>query len=106
MEARSNSWPVDRGDQKEDVHPPGNGPGSGSECLVLSALGCGSIGNPSHHIAHLFKEVLEEYEGIFSRVHSGMFDDENARKSNAKVAPFEREMGVQQRLVRFDYEHM
>ena len=34
----------------------------GHDALVLGAFGCGAFCNPPHHIAELFKEVLEEWE--------------------------------------------
>jgi uncharacterized protein (TIGR02452 family) len=40
----------------------------GHDSLVLGALGCGAWRNPPEHVAELFKEVLEEYDGLFKKI--------------------------------------
>lgn len=42
--------------------------GQGNDSLVLSAWGCGAFHCPARHVAGLFKEVLEEFEGCFKVV--------------------------------------
>lgn len=38
----------------------------GHDCLILGALGCGTLKNPPVHIAQLFREVIEnEYKNLF-----------------------------------------
>jgi uncharacterized protein (TIGR02452 family) len=33
------------------------------ETVILGALGCGAWGNPSKHVAEIFKDILREYDG-------------------------------------------
>ncbi len=40
----------------------------GADCLILSAWGCGAYGCPAKHVAQLFKEVLQEYDGLLKTV--------------------------------------
>lgn len=40
----------------------------GVETLILSAWGCGAFGGPPRHTAELFKEVLEEADGLIPKV--------------------------------------
>lgn len=37
----------------------------GHDVLVLSAHGCGAWGGPTHEIAKIYKELIEEYNGCF-----------------------------------------
>lgn len=62
--------------------------------LVLSAFGCGAFRNPPHHVARLFREVLEEpeFDGCFRRVVFAIIDDHNAR-GEGNYVPFVREFG-------------
>lgn len=65
--------------------------------LVLSALGCGAYRNPPEHIAQLFKEVIQEYEGCFEHIYFAIFDDHNANKKHnpqGNIAPFEKVFGI------------
>ena len=48
----------------------------GNDCLVLSAWGCGAFGCPVEHVARLFREVVEEYQGVFERVVFAIWDAE------------------------------
>jgi uncharacterized protein (TIGR02452 family) len=41
---------------------------NGNDSLVLSAWGCGAFRNPPEHVAQLFKEVLQEYDGVVKQV--------------------------------------
>lgn len=56
----------------------------GNDSLVLGALGCGAFGNPPHHVAKLFREVMEEEEfrGAFKKVVFAILDDHNAYKKH------------------------
>lgn len=63
--------------------------------LVLSAFGCGAFRNPPHHMAQLFRQVLEEAEfaGVFRRVAFAIIDDHNAfhrASPEGNYVPFER----------------
>ncbi len=63
--------------------------------LVLSAFGCGAFGNPPHHIAELFRDVLAEPEfaGVFRRIAFAVINDHNAFHSaspEGNYLPFER----------------
>lgn len=40
----------------------------GHDSLVLGALGCGAWRNPPEHVALLFHEVLEKYQGVFKEI--------------------------------------
>lgn len=35
----------------------------GHETIIFGALGCGAWGNPPGHVAEIFKQVLDEYDG-------------------------------------------
>lgn len=41
---------------------------NGHTSLVLGALGCGVWGCPPKHVANIFKEVIKEYDGVFSDI--------------------------------------
>ena len=46
------------------------------DCLVLSALGCGAYRNPPHHVAQLFKEVINEnFAGCFKNITFAIFGE-------------------------------
>ena len=51
---------------------------------MLSAFGCGAFGNPPHHIAELFKKVIEEnsYENSFKNITFAIINDHNAHKAH------------------------
>lgn len=34
------------------------------DCIIFGAMGCGAWQNPPHHVAEIFKEVLQEYDGV------------------------------------------
>ncbi|OJJ17773.1 TIGR02452 family protein [marine bacterium AO1-C] len=64
------------------------------DCLILSALGCGAYGNPPHHMARLFKEVLveDDFAGRFKAVIFAIIDDHNAWKPHnplGNLIPFQ-----------------
>ena len=40
----------------------------GHDVLVLSAHGCGAWGGPTHDIAEVYRELVEEYQGCFRAV--------------------------------------
>ena len=40
----------------------------GHDILVLSAHGCGAWGGPTHDIAAIYHELVEEYHGCFSAI--------------------------------------
>jgi uncharacterized protein (TIGR02452 family) len=40
----------------------------GYHVLVLGALGCGVWGCPTRHVAQIFKEVIQQYDGVFSNI--------------------------------------
>lgn len=46
----------------------------GHNALVLGALSCGAWRGPVHHIAQLFKQVCNEYNGLFGVVAFAIFD--------------------------------
>jgi uncharacterized protein (TIGR02452 family) len=58
-------------------------------CLVLSAFGCGAYVNPPTHIAQLFKEVIQEFDGVLEEVVFAIYNDHNA-KGEGNVKPFEQ----------------
>lgn len=45
------------------------------EVLVLSALGCGALHNPTKEVALLFKEVIAEFDGCFGLITFAMFGE-------------------------------
>lgn len=46
----------------------------GIRSLVLGAWGCGGYRNPPKHAAEIFKEMLEEYKGVFRDVYFAIKD--------------------------------
>jgi len=40
----------------------------GHDVLVLSAHGCGAWGGPTHDIAQIYRDVIEEYQGCFRAI--------------------------------------
>ena len=36
------------------------------DVIIFGALGCGAWRNPPHHVAKIFKEILQEYDGVIS----------------------------------------
>ena len=42
--------------------------------LILGAWGCGGYKNPPKHVAELFKEVINEYDGVFRNVYFAVKD--------------------------------
>jgi len=64
------------------------------DCVILSAFGCGAYGNPPHHMAQLFKEVLAEddFAEKFKAVIFAIIDDHNAWKPHnplGNLIPFQ-----------------
>ena len=49
-----------------------------TDCLVLSAWGCGAYGCPPEHIGRLFREVLDEYSGCFKKIVFAIVDGATA----------------------------
>lgn len=69
----------------------------GHDCIILGALGCGAYGNPPDQVAMVFREVLEEYNGIFAKVVFAIIDDHNARQAHnpeGNLLPFQRVFGA------------
>ena len=65
--------------------------------LVLGAFGCGAFRNPPHHMARLFREILEdqEFAGVFRHVAFAILDDHNAHRPDSRegnLLPFQREL--------------
>ena len=55
----------------------------GHDSIVLSAFGTGSFYNPPHIVAHLFKQVLQEFDGCFKKIVFAILDLEKlAFKTN------------------------
>jgi uncharacterized protein (TIGR02452 family) len=54
----------------------------GHDVLVLSALGCGAFKNPPVHVAHIFRTVIDQYNGYFRRIVFAIQDDHNAQGLN------------------------
>ena len=65
------------------------------DTLVLGALGCGAFKNPPHHIAELFKEILDEdeFKGIFKHVFFAIKEDHNS-KGEGNFKPFAKVFGA------------
>eukprot|EP01080_Neovahlkampfia_damariscottae_P006737 gene6737-10902_t len=64
---------------------------NGHDSIVLSAFGCGAFGNPPKHVAMLFKEVIDEFDGYFDLIAFAIFNDHNSGKDHNKdgnVKPF------------------
>lgn len=64
------------------------------DCVILSAFGCGAYGNPPHHMAQLFKEVITEndFAGRFKAIIFAIIDDHNAWKPHnplGNLIPFQ-----------------
>jgi uncharacterized protein (TIGR02452 family) len=38
------------------------------DVVILGAMGCGAWKNPSHHVAEIFREILSEFDGCFSKI--------------------------------------
>jgi uncharacterized protein (TIGR02452 family) len=53
------------------------------DSLVLSAFGCGAYRNPPHHIAELFKEVIEseKYAQKFKEIVFAIIEDHNSEQA-------------------------
>lgn len=54
----------------------------GHDSIILSAYGCGAFGNPSTHIAKLFKEIIPEYYNYYEFIIFAIIDDSNAFINN------------------------
>lgn len=52
----------------------------GHDAIVLGAFGCGAFHNPPHHIAELFKEVINEIEfrGKYKKIVFAVLEDHNS----------------------------
>jgi uncharacterized protein (TIGR02452 family) len=64
----------------------------GNDCLVLSALGCGSFANPPKHIAEIFKKVIKDYEKYFKNITFAILTDHNDKYGN--LENFKKVFGV------------
>ena len=55
--------------------------------LILSAFGCGAFRNPPHHVAMLFKEILDEptYRDRFEEVYFSIKPDHNDISDNCRA---------------------
>ena len=71
----------------------------GCRALVLGAWGCGAFGNDSTTIARLFREELDAYAGVFTRVVFAVTDWSPERRF---IGPFEREFGGTTRPLALD----
>ena len=87
----------------------------GHDAVVLSAFGCGAFGNefvllvkilsffsgnPPHHMAELFKQVINEnqYQSIFKCIAFAIIDDHNAHKKHnpdGNYSPFVNVFGTE-----------
>ena len=69
---------------------------NGSNCLVLSAAGCGAYRNPPDHIAKLFHQVVQQFNGLFHTIVFSIFNDKNSYKINklGNLKCFEFEFGI------------
>ena len=63
---------------------------SGHTNLVLGAWGCGAFGNPPTHVARIFKEELESYQGVFAAVVFAIIDPVN----DGNLRPFKEKIEV------------
>lgn len=64
---------------------------NGVKEMVLCAFGCGAFGNPPGHVAILFRRVITEYWGFFSKIVFAIVDDHNSMKAHneqGNVLPF------------------
>lgn len=61
---------------------------NGHDSIVLGAFGCGAFSNPPHHIARLFKKVLDEdeFKNKYKVVVFAIMEDHNSRNRN--LQPF------------------
>jgi len=64
------------------------------DSIVLGAWGCGAFKNPPHHIAGLFRRVLNEapFKGKFKHIVFAIFNDHNSRKAHnpkGNLLPFQ-----------------
>lgn len=51
----------------------------GIEVVVLSALGCGAFKNPPEKVSIAFKDVIEEFAGLFREIYFGILGAPDAR---------------------------
>jgi len=63
---------------------------NGHDSAVLSAFGCGAYSCPAHHVATLFKQVINEFSGSYKQISFAIIDDYNSKKKNPEgnVLPF------------------
>jgi len=65
--------------------------------LILSAFGCGAYGCPPNHVAALFKEVIQDFYGVFDNIIFAIFNDANSRRRHnpkGNVLPFKEVFGL------------
>lgn len=58
----------------------------GHDALVLGAFGCGAFANPPHHIAELFKEVIneKEFKNKYRKIVFAIIEDHNSKNGNLR----------------------
>ncbi|KAH3762375.1 TIGR02452 family protein [Pelomyxa schiedti] len=74
--------------------------------LVLGAIGCGAFNNPPDHVAAIFKEVLQQYAGCFSRVYFAILESDGSSATNGKCRAFAKkfdETGVTTRREKAEF---
>jgi len=68
------------------------------DTLVLGAWGCGVYANPPSHIALLFKQIMNEYQGLVKQVYfaiPGDLDMYGVHNPNGNLTPFAECFGVE-----------
>jgi uncharacterized protein (TIGR02452 family) len=61
--------------------------GTGHDCVVLGAYGCGAFGNDNNTVAGFFQKVFAEpeFQGVFTEIAFAIIDDHNSKGSNLSV---------------------
>jgi uncharacterized protein (TIGR02452 family) len=70
--------------------------------IILSAFGCGAYRNPPEKVAKCFKQIIEEFEGMFENIIFAIIDDHNSNKDHNKegnLAPFAKQFDMQVQLL-------
>ena len=55
----------------------------GAHVLILGALGCGAFRNPPERIAMLFRQVIQEFAGVFNSIIFSILDNNPDMNRNA-----------------------
>ncbi len=50
---------------------------NGHNNIILSALGCGAFANPAQQVAHIFKDVLKSWDGVFDNITFAILGKDN-----------------------------